>query len=72
MFAIGSAEIILILFTVIFLLLPTALIVCVLYIIFKRQGRIKELESRVAALEKEKAMESRINSLEQRVDEMKK
>lgn len=75
---IGSAEIILILFTVISLLLPTGIILCVLYVIFKKRQEqlykmgIKELESRVAKLEKEKQTEARLNALEKRIDEMKK
>jgi cell division protein FtsL len=71
MAVVGSAEIYLII-VILLLLLPTGIIIYVLYAILKRQGRIKELESRVAALEKDKDKEARLNTLEKRIDEMKR
>ncbi len=49
---IGSAEIILILMVIIFLIVPVLVILGILYVIFRNRNRVKELEARVAALEK--------------------
>ncbi len=50
---IGSAEIILILMVIIFLIVPVLVILGILYVIFRNRNRVKELEARVAGLEKE-------------------
>lgn len=67
----GSTEILLIFFAIIFVLIPVAIVAFIVYIILKsRNKHVKELESRVEQLEKEKAIDQRINSLEKQVDDL--
>jgi uncharacterized protein HemY len=47
---VGSAEIILILDVLVFIII-SVVVLGILYIIFRRLGRVKELEARVARLE---------------------
>lgn len=67
----GSSEIFLIFLAIIFLLIPVAIVAFIVYIIVNgRNKHVKALESRVEQLEKEKAMDQRINSLEKRMDDL--
>jgi len=65
----GSSEILLVFVAIIFFLIPAAIVAFIVYIVVNgRNRRIKELESRVDRLEKEKAMDQRIKSLEDRMN----
>jgi uncharacterized membrane protein len=69
----GSSEILLVFLSIIFLLIPIALVIFIIYVIVKgRDGRVKALESRIDQLEKEKIIDERITSLEKRFDELQK
>jgi flagellar basal body-associated protein FliL len=71
MFGIGSAEIIIIVW-IIFIVIPIAAAIYILFVVFHSQGRIEVLESRVAKLEKALDREARLDTLESRIDDMKK
>ena len=67
----GSSEILLVFMAIVFFLIPFAIVVSIVYIIVNgRNKRIKELESRVEQLEKEKSIDQRINSLEKRMNDL--
>lgn len=73
MVMLGSTEILLVFVSIIMFLLPVASIVFIVYIIVKvidKNKHVKELESRVDQLVKEKAIDERINSLEKRIDDL--
>jgi large-conductance mechanosensitive channel len=67
----GSTEILLVFVAIIFVLIPVAIIAFIVYLIVNgRNKHVKELESRAEQLEKEKAMDQRINSLEKRMNDL--
>jgi len=68
----GSSEILLVFVAIVFFLIPIAIVVSIVYIVVNgRNKRIKELESRVEQLEKEKSIDQRINSLEKRMNDFR-